>query len=77
MYALVAVNGNWGSWSSPSACTKTCGGGKQIRRRACDNPSPQNGGEKCSGKAEEERTCNMQPCKGKYEFVREQKACPV
>ena len=63
--SIFTVNGNWGVWSEYDICTKTCGGGKQTRRRACDNPSPQNGGEKCSGEAEEQRDCNMQPCKGR------------
>merc|ERR1712038_805760 len=34
------INGGWGSWSSYSSCSRTCGGGTQRRYRPCNNPSP-------------------------------------
>ena len=33
-------HGNWGSWSSYSACSKTCEAGTKTRTQDCDNPAP-------------------------------------
>ncbi|KAJ6662582.1 hypothetical protein lerEdw1_011719 [Lerista edwardsae] len=41
----VAVDGKWSCWTSWSANS----GGQQTRSRECNNPSPQNGGQTCSG----------------------------
>nr|XP_042707340.1 complement component C8 beta chain isoform X2 [Chrysemys picta bellii] len=41
----VAIDGNWGCWSSSSACS----GGQRMTRRQCNNPAPQNGGKPCTG----------------------------
>ena len=56
------VHGHWSPWSGWSACTKTCGGGEQKRKRECTNPSPSNGGFKCVGAKYKERVCNLKPC---------------
>ena len=32
------VDGNWGSWSAYSECSKDCGIGVQWKTRKCDNP---------------------------------------
>jgi len=56
------VNGEWGSWSGYSSCSKTCGRGTQTRTRYCDNPRPSNGGSDCSGRSREDRECNVQRC---------------
>ena len=68
----MVTNGNWGQWAAYTACTKTCGGGSQLRTRNCNNPSPQNGGAECSLSSggtmlveTESRTCNAQLCAGK------------
>ncbi|XP_062508236.1 A disintegrin and metalloproteinase with thrombospondin motifs adt-1-like [Corticium candelabrum] len=45
------------SWSQWSACTRTCSGGLQVRRKQCSSPD-----EACSG-LKETRTCSDQiPC---------------
>lgn len=40
----------------------TCGGGTQIRFRACSNPPPSNGGSNCVGDPVELQGCNLNPC---------------
>ncbi|KAJ9597085.1 hypothetical protein L9F63_027025, partial [Diploptera punctata] len=37
-------DGQWGSWGAWDDCTVPCGGDYRVRRRRCDNPSPQDGG---------------------------------
>ena len=32
------INGNWGSWSEYSECSKNCGIGLQWKTRKCDDP---------------------------------------
>ncbi|XP_074859244.1 complement component C8 beta chain [Carettochelys insculpta] len=49
----VPINGNWGCWSSWSACS----GGQRTRRRQCNNPAPQNGGKPCTGPNVETINC--------------------
>ncbi|GIX86028.1 hemicentin-1, partial [Caerostris extrusa] len=41
------VNGQWSEWSEWSDCSVSCGTGLRMRRRACDNPPPQHGGNHC------------------------------
>uniref|UniRef100_A0A7M5US14 Hemicentin-1 n=1 Tax=Clytia hemisphaerica TaxID=252671 RepID=A0A7M5US14_9CNID len=55
------IDGYWAQWSSYTACSKTCGEGRQSRTRKC-NP-PQHGGKKCIGLDEEERKCTVRGCK--------------
>ena len=50
-----------GGWSAFGDCSKTCGGGVQIR--TCTNPAPANGGADCQGEATQ--TCNLVACPGK------------
>jgi len=50
------IDGNWTSWST---CSMKCGSGTQFR--SCTNPSPENGGFDCIGRAF--RYCNHHPCK--------------
>ncbi|XP_071963203.1 thrombospondin-1-like [Antedon mediterranea] len=56
------VNGGWGEWSIWSGCTKTCDGGWQERKRFCDAPLPQHGGDSCSGHFNQIRLCNVKTC---------------
>ena len=50
--------GNWSDWKDWEKCDTSCGnGGKQKRRRVCDDPKPKPSG-KCLGSTEETR----EPC---------------
>lgn len=70
---FIFSDGNWGEWRNVLQCSKTCGAGRQIKSRLCNNPVPQNGGQQCllkdgSGRARDEmkvEDCNTQPCPGK------------
>ncbi|XP_052094934.1 zonadhesin-like [Mytilus californianus] len=63
------VHGRWssyGNWERWGSCSKTCGGGTQSTRRLryCNNPSPKNGGNGCSGsnRSTKSRSCNTNYC---------------
>ncbi|XP_022785409.1 A disintegrin and metalloproteinase with thrombospondin motifs adt-1-like [Stylophora pistillata] len=60
--SICEVNGNWGNWGSWSHCSNSCGGGRQGRKRECDNPRPAYGGQGCSGTSENSRDCNTNKC---------------
>lgn len=53
-FLAVAVDGQWGCWSEWSPCGASF---KRRRTRACNNPSPMNGGKPCEGQWEEEEDC--------------------
>ncbi|XP_006116580.2 A disintegrin and metalloproteinase with thrombospondin motifs 12 isoform X1 [Pelodiscus sinensis] len=57
------INGGWGTWSSWSHCTRTCGAGVQSAERHCNNPEPQFGGRYCTGERKRYRMCNILPCR--------------
>uniref|UniRef100_A0AAY4D5C2 Adhesion G protein-coupled receptor B1b n=1 Tax=Denticeps clupeoides TaxID=299321 RepID=A0AAY4D5C2_9TELE len=57
-------NGGWSGWGRWSECSTECGGGVQVRSRACQ---PEDG--VCEGVVEEGRACNPQPCIGELEWV--------
>lgn len=61
--AVVIRDGNWGDWEAWSACSATCGDGRNLRVRYCNNPTPMNG-LTCSGDALELETCNDGNCTG-------------
>ncbi|CAJ0917991.1 unnamed protein product [Ranitomeya imitator] len=61
---LCPVHGNWGSWSSWGACSRTCNGGQMRRYRACDDPAPSNSGRGCTGADTEIHKCNTVKCPG-------------
>ena len=67
---LDAMNGNWGKWTSFSDCTHSCSGGTQFRLRSCDNPGPAYGGIWCPGNDTHIQSCNMDPCPGKFVFIK-------
>jgi len=56
------VNGGWSKWNAWGSCSKSCGGGQQMRMRSCTEPAPAHGGIKCSGKDSENRSCNTKKC---------------
>ncbi|XP_060481434.1 complement component C8 alpha chain [Panthera onca] len=49
----VKADGRWSCWSSWSACRA----GTQERRRECNNPAPQNGGNSCPGWKVQTQAC--------------------
>lgn len=59
---VFTVNGGWGPWSPWDACSTTCGGGVQSRKRLCNNPAPKHGGKECVGDAKSTQMCNKQAC---------------
>ena len=56
-----AVGGGWSSWVF-GPCSKTCGGGTQIKSRVCNDVS---GGSKCKGPSIGSVKCNDFCCPGK------------
>ncbi|XP_069032120.1 adhesion G protein-coupled receptor B1-like isoform X2 [Embiotoca jacksoni] len=50
----------WAGWGRWSVCSQECGGGVQVRSRACQ---PED--DVCEGTVEEGRACNPQSCIGK------------
>ncbi|VDI19374.1 Hypothetical predicted protein, partial [Mytilus galloprovincialis] len=58
----VIVRGKWGSWTGWSMCSVSCGVGRRMRTRSCDNPAPANNGPDCSGPGSESRRCAPKPC---------------
>uniref|UniRef100_A0A667XH33 Complement component C7 n=1 Tax=Myripristis murdjan TaxID=586833 RepID=A0A667XH33_9TELE len=50
------IHGSWSCWSGWSSCS----GGKRSRSRSCSNPSPQNGGQHCTGESTETSDCEDQ-----------------
>ncbi|XP_074627228.1 uncharacterized protein LOC141885237 isoform X4 [Acropora palmata] len=55
-------DGNWGEWSSWSACTKSCGFGVRMRVRSCDSPSPSGDGRDCVGENTQTVNCKAGDC---------------
>ncbi|XP_052788091.1 hemicentin-1-like [Mya arenaria] len=56
------VSGAWGMWQSWASCSKSCGDGSRSRRRLCDSPRPQFGGEDCQDEGVQMETCNLRTC---------------
>ncbi|KFW79057.1 Complement component C7 [Manacus vitellinus] len=46
-------DGRWSCWSSWSPCS----GGRKLRSRTCNNPSPRGDGKTCTGEQSESRPC--------------------
>ena len=42
----------------------TCGVGRRVRNRYCNDPPAQNGGRECGGHSEEFQDCDSGPCPG-------------
>jgi len=58
------LDGNWGSWSSFSSCSKSCGnGGTMSKTRKCNNPQPSRGGKPCIGPDTETVACKTPSCR--------------
>ena len=63
---LLLVDGHWSAWGSFGPCSRSCGSGKQYRRRACNNPAPSSGGSTCNGPSHQSKACNIRVCAGRY-----------
>ncbi|CAN9506609.1 unnamed protein product [Ophioblennius macclurei] len=55
------VDGQWGAWSPPAACSVTCGAGLQLSSRKCNHPPPRYGGRYCDGQSSRTSACQS-PC---------------
>ena len=54
-----SVDCTWGGWEPWGDCTKTCGGGVQLRTRLF---FAGNSGKMCSGQSASMQECNQTPC---------------
>ena len=63
IFNLSAVECLWSGFSDWTSCSSSCGEGFQKRKRKVLQPA-QNEGQACAGQAEEERTCQSEPCLG-------------
>ena len=61
---MITVDGGWGGWNGVGGCTASCGGGRIVKKRECNNPTPRNGGAYCSGDSSQSTNCNEFPCAG-------------
>ena len=52
----------WGEWASFEECSKTCGGGLQIRHRECLKDRAKVNVEHCTGLPDDEHPCNNHIC---------------
>ena len=57
-FDIINLLSAWGPWSAPSACSRTCGEGRQRRKRNCNGPG------ECVGVDFMEEACNKGPCRG-------------
>ncbi|XP_040176484.1 cartilage intermediate layer protein 2 isoform X2 [Rana temporaria] len=56
--------GRWSSWGAWTPCTKTCGGGKSVRRRICSSKTAP-----CSGRTFQIQKCGRTLCREKPYMV--------
>uniref|UniRef100_A0A8C3A4H2 ADAM metallopeptidase with thrombospondin type 1 motif, 15b n=1 Tax=Cyclopterus lumpus TaxID=8103 RepID=A0A8C3A4H2_CYCLU len=59
-------------WGAFGGCSRSCGGGVQLAKRACDNPVPENGGKYCYGLRVKYRSCNLNTCPDTGKSFREE-----
>ncbi|XP_069673465.1 papilin isoform X4 [Periplaneta americana] len=57
----VPESGDWGPWSEPSDCSRSCGGGVAFQTRRCRDISD-TGVEQCKGGSKRYFSCNIQDC---------------
>ncbi|XP_042533232.1 SCO-spondin-like [Dipodomys spectabilis] len=57
-----AVPGGWTLWSPWSDCPVSCGGGNQVRTRACVVTAPHHRDSPCQGPDTQTQRCGQQPC---------------
>ena len=61
MFSLHVVNCVWKDWVNWSSCSKTCGGGTQLRSRRV-MVHEENGGVACAGDSSELQVCSTENC---------------
>ncbi|XP_036145237.1 papilin isoform X3 [Monomorium pharaonis] len=61
--------GNWGPWSTPSTCSRSCGGGVAYQTRQCLDIDD-SGHDKCIGASRRFFSCNIQECPGESKDFR-------
>ena len=65
VFLILDSNTQWSEWG---LCSQTCGTGVQERSRSDNNPSPAFGGQLCDQSTQETKSCQIEPCPGKYLF---------
>ena len=60
------MHGGWSSWGTWGSCSKSCGTGYQDRHRSCASPVPAYGGSSCAGSSNQQTSCLIKHCPGKY-----------
>lgn len=74
------IDGGWGLWTKWTKCSVNCGIGSTFRKRLCDNPAPQFGGQMCSGYDFEEGPCDtgvICPIDGAWSLWSDLSSCSV
>ncbi|XP_069105026.1 SCO-spondin-like isoform X1 [Argopecten irradians] len=56
------IHGGYSSWGRWGGCSVTCASGTQTRTRSCNSPTPQYGGNSCSGSSSDTKSCTMSAC---------------
>ena len=65
LFTLSSVHGGWRDWLDWETCSATCGAdAERVRRRFCDSPIPQHGGDDCTGDPIQSEQCQLDPCPG-------------
>lgn len=72
---LLVVNGGWGTWTTWTPCSETCGSGIQERHRECSSPRPEHGGLYCQGSDSERQPCHLADCEGGIKYCTSK--CPM
>ncbi|XP_021358087.1 uncharacterized protein LOC110453459 [Mizuhopecten yessoensis] len=57
---IAMVDGDWSVWSNWSVCSASCGNGTTVRKRLCNNPTPDHGGKDCVGENTDIMICNVE-----------------
>ncbi|XP_069505150.1 cartilage intermediate layer protein 2 [Ambystoma mexicanum] len=58
--AAPCAEAEWSAWGAWTPCTKSCGGGRRVRRRSCAK-SPMK--DPCIGRSLEMQKCSVAPCR--------------
>ena len=66
-YFSVPIDCAWGAYGNWTQCSKSCGGGTQIRTREIATQA-RNGGARCDGTNTDLQLCNEFPCPSKYKI---------